>query len=99
MQDIDISVQGEGRPPISLIRVKQDATTEELAVAAVVQAAHHAADGHERLVPLEEADEPLTTAGIGRRSRVHLRRCRKIRDEAIARLVEEKLADFSASED
>ena len=84
MQDIDIFVQGEGRPTISLIQVKQDATIEELAVAAIVQGAYPVADGHECLVSLEEADEPLTpsvtltTAGIGHRSRVHLHRCRKI---------------------
>lgn len=84
MQDIAIFVQGEGRPTISLTQVKQDATIEELAVAAIAQGAYHVADGHECLVSLEEADEPLTpgvtltTAGIGDRSRVHLHRCRKI---------------------
>jgi hypothetical protein len=84
MQDIAIFVQGEGRPTISLTQVKQDATIEALAVAAIAPGAYHAADGHECLVSLEEADEPLTpsvtltTAGIGHRSRVHLHRCRKI---------------------
>jgi hypothetical protein len=39
MQDIEIFVQAEGRPTISLIQVKQDATTEELAAAAIVQGA------------------------------------------------------------
>jgi hypothetical protein len=79
MQDIEIFVQAEGRPTISLIQVKQDATIEELAVAAIVQRAYPVADGHACLVFLEEADEPLTpgvtliTAGIGHRSRVHLR--------------------------
>jgi hypothetical protein len=84
MQGIDIFVQGEGRPTISLIQIKQDATIEELAVAAIAQGAYHVADGHECLVSLEEADElltpgvTLTTAGISHRSRVHLPRCRKI---------------------
>jgi hypothetical protein len=84
MQDIEIFVQGEGRPTISLIRVNADASTEELVVAAVAQGAYDAANGHECLVSLEEADEPLTpgmsltTAGIRHRSRVHLHRCRKI---------------------
>jgi hypothetical protein len=84
MQDIDIFVEGERCPTISLIQVKQDATIEELAVAAIAQGAYHAADGHECLVSLEEADEPLTpgvtltAAGIGHRSRVHRHRCRKI---------------------
>ena len=79
MPDIDIFVEGERCPTISLIQVKQDATIEELAVAAIAQGADHAADGHECLVSLEEADEPLTpgvtltTAGIGHRSRVHPR--------------------------
>jgi hypothetical protein len=84
MQDIDIFVQGEGRPGISLIHVKQDATIEELVVAAVSQGAYHLFDGHECLVSREEADEPLTpgvtltAAGIGHRSRVHLHRCHNI---------------------
>jgi hypothetical protein len=79
MQDIEIFVQAEGRPTISLIQVKQDATTEELAAAAIVQGAYPVADGHAYLVSLEEADEPLTPgvtltiAGTGHRSRVHLR--------------------------
>jgi hypothetical protein len=77
MQDIDIFVQGEGRPTISLFQAKQEATSEELAAAAIAPGAYHTANGHECLVSLEEADEPLTpgvkltTAGIGHRSRVH----------------------------
>ncbi len=84
MQDIEIFVQGEGRPTISLIRVKQDATIEELVVAAIAQGAYHVTNGDQCLVSLEEADEPftpgvtLTSAGIHHRSRVHLHRCRKI---------------------
>jgi hypothetical protein len=68
MQDIEIFVQAEGRPTISLIQGKQDAATAALAAAAIVH-----------FVSLEEADEPLTagvtltTAGTGHRSRVHLR--------------------------
>jgi hypothetical protein len=79
MPGIDILVQGEGRPTISLIQVKQDATTAELAAAAIVQEAYPVADGHAPLVSLEEADEPLTpgvtltTAGTSHRSRVHPR--------------------------
>ena len=79
MQDSEIFVQAEGRPMISLIQVKRDATIEARAVAAIAQGAHPVADGHACLVFLEEADEPLTpgvtltTAGTGRRSRVHLR--------------------------
>src|SRR5919197_4614909 len=141
MQGIEIFVQAEGRPTISLMQVKQDATIEERAVAAIAQGAYPVADGHTCLVFLEEADEPrtpgvtLTTAGIGPRSRGHLPRCRKIHvmvsfngqeksrafspaatigrvtqwaigasdepliDEAIARLVEEKIADRHAWED
>jgi hypothetical protein len=84
MQDIEIFVQAEGRHTISLIQVKQDAATEALAAAAIVQEAYPVADGHAYLVSLEEADELLTpgvmptTAGTGHRSRVHLPRCRKI---------------------
>jgi hypothetical protein len=84
MQDIGIFVQGDGHPTISLIQAKQEATSEEPAAAAIAQGAYHTADGHACLVSLEEADEPLTpgvtltTAGVGRRSRVHLHRCRKI---------------------
>jgi hypothetical protein len=84
MQGIEIFVQAEGRPTISLMQVKQDATIEELAVAAIAQGAYPVADGHACLVFLEEADEPLTpgvtltTAGIGHRSRAYLPRCRKI---------------------
>ena len=79
MQGIEICVHAEGRPTISLIQLKQDAATEALAAAAIVQEAYPVADGHAYLVSLEEADEPLTpgvtltTAGTGRRSRVHLR--------------------------
>lgn len=84
MQGIEIFVQAEGRPTISLMQVKQDAIIEELAVAAIAQGAYPVADGHACLVFLEEADEALTpgltltTAGIGHRSRGHLPRCRKI---------------------
>jgi hypothetical protein len=46
MQDINIFVQGEGRPTISLIQAKLEATIEELAAAAIAQGTHHAADGH-----------------------------------------------------
>jgi hypothetical protein len=78
MPDIDILVQGEGRPTISLIQVKQDATIEEPVVAAIVQGADPMAAGHACLMSLEEADEPLTpgvmiTADIGHRRRVHPR--------------------------
>jgi hypothetical protein len=79
MQGIDILVQGEGRPTISLIQVKQDATIEALGAAAIAQGAYPMTDGHACLMSLEEADEPLTpgvtltTAGIGHRSRVHPR--------------------------
>jgi hypothetical protein len=79
LQGIEIVVQAEGRPTISLIQVKQDAATEALAAAAIVQEAYPVADGHAYLVSLEEVDEPLTpgvtltTAGTGHRSRVHLR--------------------------
>jgi hypothetical protein len=84
MEDIDIFVQGEGLSRISLIRIKQDATLEDLVAAAIAQGAYHGINGHECLVSLEEADEPLTpgvtltSAGIGHRSRVHLHRCRKV---------------------
>ena len=79
MQDIEIFVQAEGRPTISLIQGKQDAATAALAAAAIVHEAYPVADGHTYFVSLEEADEPLTasvtltTAGTGHRSRVHLR--------------------------
>jgi hypothetical protein len=79
MQDIEIFVQAEGRPTISLIQGKQDAATAALAAAAIVHEAYSVADGHAYFVSLEEADEPLTagvtltTAGTGHRSRVHLR--------------------------
>jgi hypothetical protein len=66
MPDSDIFVQGEGRPTISLIQVKQDATSEALAVAAIAQGAYHAANGHVCLASLEEADEPLIDAAITR---------------------------------
>jgi DNA-binding IclR family transcriptional regulator len=57
-------VQGEGRPTISLMQVKQDATSEERSVAATMQGAYHAANGHACLASLEEADEPLIDAAI-----------------------------------
>src|SRR5262249_7760736 len=84
MQDIEVFVQTESRPTISLMQVKQAATIEERAVAAIVQGVYPVADGHACLVFLEEADEPLTpgvtltATGIGHRSRGHLPRCRKI---------------------
>jgi hypothetical protein len=46
MQDIEIFVQAESRPTISLIQVKQHATIEELAGAAIEQGAYPVADGH-----------------------------------------------------
>jgi hypothetical protein len=84
MQDIGIFIQSEGRPTISLIQAKQEATSEELATAAIAQGAYRAAGGHACLMSLKEADEPLTrgvtltTAGIGHQSRVYLHRCHKI---------------------
>jgi hypothetical protein len=64
MQDSDHFVQGEGRSTISLMQVKQDAIIEELSVAAIMQGAYHAANGHACLASLEEADEPLIDAAM-----------------------------------
>ena len=84
MQEIDIFVQHEGHHGISIIHVKQDATIEELAVAAIAQGPSHGADSHEYQVSLEETEEALApgttlaAAGIVHRSRIHLHRCHKV---------------------
>ena len=55
---LNVLVQGEGCPTISHIRITQDATSDELAVAATAQQACDVANGHACPTSQEEAEAP-----------------------------------------
>jgi hypothetical protein len=80
--EIELFLQGQGIPQITLVRVPRDGTVQDILAAA---AAHgFAADGEAPTVLLEEAEEPLAPdatleqAGVTHRGRVHVHRCRRV---------------------
>jgi hypothetical protein len=81
--EIELFLQGEGIREITLVRIPRDGTVRD--VIAVARTHGLSAPAEEDVsVLLEDADAPLgpdtplTAAGIGRHSRVHLHRCRKV---------------------
>lgn len=83
MTDIEVFVQGQGIPSIILVRVPEEGNVRDL-IEVARKGGVRLQDGAPLIVMLENADEPLvldaplTAAGIGHRSRVHLHSCRKI---------------------
>lgn len=84
MSEIEIFLQGEGLPEITLVRVPANGTVRTIIEAGQTHGLR-IADGKDRSVVLIEAsDEPLEldasleAAGIGHRSRVHVHHCRKV---------------------
>lgn len=85
MAEIEVFVQGEGLPTITLVHVAGEGTIHDLVEAA---RAHgfpvNALDNREPVVLLENEDDalgldtPLAVAGVGHRSRVHVHRCRHV---------------------
>lgn len=81
--EIELFLQGEGIPDITLIRVPRGGTARDIIEAA---RAHGLAapDGADALVLIEDAEEPLApdatleVAGIVHRGRVHVHRCRRV---------------------
>ncbi len=83
MAEIEIFVQSEALPEITLVRVPADATVRDLVRAALPSESGGRGNG-EAVVMLEDSDEVLKpnarldSVGIKQRSRVHIGRCRHV---------------------
>lgn len=81
--EIELFLQGEGIPDITLVRVPRDGTARDIIQAARAHGLS-APDGAEALVLVEDGEEPLApevtleAAGVGHRGRVHVHRCRQV---------------------
>ncbi len=84
MADIDIFVQGENIPEITLVRVPHNGTVRDILEATKAQGLRLADDEASLIILKEDAEEalaldlPLEAAHIGHRSRVHIHRCRRL---------------------
>lgn len=84
MNEIEIYLQGEGIATIALVRVPAGGTVRDIAEAARAQGMPAAEPDMTPGVWLEDAEDaladeqPLDTAGIGHRCRVHVHRCRRV---------------------
>ena len=82
-EEIELFLQGEGIPDITLVRVPRDGTTRDIVEAARARGLS-APDGAGAVVLVEDAegplapDAPLEAAGIAHRGRVHVHRCRRV---------------------
>lgn len=84
MADIDIFLQGENIPEITLVQVPDHGTVRDILAATKAQDVQLAGDENSLLILMEDAEEvlafdlPLEAAHIGHRSRVHIHRCRRL---------------------
>lgn len=84
MSEIELFVQGEGIPEITLMRVPADGTVRDVLAAVAAHGRQADDSGGVAEVFVEEAEEPLApdvalaAAGIGHRGRVHVHRCRRV---------------------
>jgi hypothetical protein len=83
MKELEIFLQGEGIPQITLVRVPGEGTVRDILKAALA----HGLPVEKNDIPvilIEDEDEELALdkrldqVGIGHRSRVHVHRCRKV---------------------
>ena len=84
MSDIEVFVQGEDLPEITLVHVPSHGKVRDLVEAARAHGARLVGEGETPIVLIEDLDEalgldaPLQSAGIGQRSRVHIHRCQQV---------------------
>lgn len=84
MADIDIFLQGEGIPEITLLRLPGHGKVRDILDAAQERGLCLAGDEHSLLLLLENTEDAvaldllLEEAHIGHRSRVHVHRCRRL---------------------
>lgn len=84
MSDVEIFLQGEGIPDIVLLRVPDNSTVQALIEVAQQHGVRVDGSKDALLVFKEDEDEPvkadatLEAAGIGRRCRIQVHRCRRI---------------------
>lgn len=101
MNEIEIFLQGEGIPEITLVRVPSKATVQAIVEAAQAHGMRLEEKDHP-VVLLEDTEEALDLnrqldqAGIGHRSRVHVHRCRRV-EVSINFQAEQQTRKFSAA--
>lgn len=84
MPEIEIFVQGEGIPEITLLRVPDNSAVRDILTNAEAQGVRFAGDEPSLVILIEDQemelphDLSLEKAGIRHRSRVHIHRCRRI---------------------
>ena len=84
MSEIEIFLQGEGIPEITLVRVPDDGIVRDILRSAETQGVRFAGDERSLVILVEDQetevfpDSSFEEAHIGHRSRVHIHRCRRI---------------------
>lgn len=84
MSEIEIFLQGEGIPEITLVRVPNDGIVRDILTSAKTQGLRFANDEQTLIILAEDAEErldpnfSLEVARIGHHSRVHIHRCHKL---------------------
>lgn len=84
MANIDIFLQGENIPEITLVQVPDSGTVRDILEAAKAQNLQLAGDETSLIIFMEDVEEALAldlsleAARIGHRSRVHVHRCRQL---------------------
>src|SRR2546425_5941707 len=84
MANIDIFVQGENIPEITLVQVPSNGTVRDILEAARAQALRLDVEDASLIILVEDAEEalaldlPLEAAHLSHRSRVHIHRCRQL---------------------
>ena len=84
MSELEIFVQGEGIPEITLVRVPDNGTVGDILRSAETQGVRFADDGRSLVVLIEDQETELSfdllleDAHIGPRSSVHVHRCHRL---------------------
>jgi hypothetical protein len=84
MPEIEIFVQGEGIPEITLLRVPDNGTVRDILTSAEAQGVRFAGDEHSLVILVEDQETELSLdlsledARIRHRSRVHVHRCHQL---------------------
>ena len=84
MSEIEIFLQGEGIPEITLVRVLGNGTVRDILKSAETQGVQLAGDERTLVIFVEDGEEilphdlSLEDAHIGHRSRVHVHRCHRL---------------------
>ncbi len=84
MSEIEIFVQGEGIPQITLVRTPGNGTVRDILKSVEAQGVRFAGDERSLVILVEDQETVLSPelsledAHIGHRSRVHIHRCRRL---------------------